>query len=77
MPSWKEGNTSMMGSQPHTMIIHIRISSKVTKMKTNISTRVENHLDNKSHSIFHHDLVKLLVLIELMKRNFPSKHCLV
>ena len=42
-----------------------------------MDTRVENHPDHTSHSVFHHGMVKLLVLTKLRKRNRSWKHFLV
>ena len=41
-----------------------------------MATKLQNHLDHASHSIFHHGLIKLLVLNKLRKRNWTWLHFL-
>ena len=41
-----------------------------------MSSRVKSHLDHTSHSVFHHDLIKLLIDKELEKKVWTWSHFL-
>ena len=39
-----------------------------------MDTRVKSHIDHTSQSIFHHSLVKMLLVTELKKNNHSWQH---
>ena len=65
-----------------TFILHVNGKSKLNlpyylfNILENIATRVKNNTNHTSHSIFHHGIVKLLVLTELGKQNRSWQHFL-
>lgn len=61
----------------HTVgISKLNLPFYLLKILSKMATRVRNHPSHTSHNVFHHGLVKLLVLDELEKHNRTWSHFL-